>query len=298
MDIKTNLSPGVAKKILGNSGKAIVFLSELRKIKQFDLLIKMPKSGKNKGKEVPNLKADEIWSKISENWDFEAGQKIMRKLFKTTEKYKLGKKAYATMNRLFEEWSRLNFGEIKWSVSQGEFDRFVQMVNAKKMPRTDKDKQVKLEAVKYRRIKEIKTVRHDFIENLIFEKKENVLPTLIHNAKFDYFINGIPFDQKVANSPTKEFKADFGENWRSYALEHPEKVAEYLYEHQNKSRFGDENRLLVVYLDENVSFERIEEIIQETELEKPLEIKFKFAQKNAPATEHHASCFVVLLYNI
>ena len=157
MDITTNLSPEVAKKILGNTGKAIAFLSELQKVKQFDLPVKIIKSGINKGKSVPNLKTDEVWLKITEHWDFEAGQKIIRKLFKTTEKYKLGKKAYAIMNRLFEEWNKLKFGEIKWSVSQGEFDRFVQTVNAKNLSRTDKDKSVKREAVKYRRIKEINT---------------------------------------------------------------------------------------------------------------------------------------------
>ena len=42
----------------------------------------------------------------------------------------------------------------------------------------DKDEKVKIAAVKYRRIKEINTVRNDFIETLIFEKNENILPTL------------------------------------------------------------------------------------------------------------------------
>ncbi|HEY0051545.1 MAG TPA: hypothetical protein VGB68_19765 [Pyrinomonadaceae bacterium] len=133
MDIRTNLSPEAAKKIFGNQEKAIAFLLELQKVKQIDLPIKIIKSGDNKGKESVNLKtADEIWSKIAEHWDFEASQKIVRKLFKTTDKYKSGRNSYATMNILFEEWNRLNFGEIKWSVSQGEFDGFVQAVNKKK----------------------------------------------------------------------------------------------------------------------------------------------------------------------
>lgn len=295
MDIKTSISEDVAKKILGNTKNASAFLLELQKVKQFDLAIKITKSGNNKGKEILNLKADEIWLKITENWEFEAGQKIVRKLFKTTDKYKSGKKSYTTMSILFEEWNRLNLGEIKWSVSQGEFDGFVQTVNAKRLSRINKDKDVKLAAVKYRRIKEINTVRHDFIENLIFEKNENILPTLSHRRLVDFFIDGISFDQKVAKSPTDEFKEDIGVDWKNYAINHPEKVAEYLYKYQNQERFGADSRLLVVYLDKNVSFERIREIIQETNLENPLEIMFTHkSDKNKP---YQVSCFVILLYN-
>ena len=61
-----------------------------------------------------------------------------------------------------------------------------------------KDDKVKVAAVKYRRIKEINTVRNDFIETLIFEKNNNILPTLNHRRGVDFFINGVSFDQKVA----------------------------------------------------------------------------------------------------
>ena len=295
MDITTNLPTEVAKKILGNRENAITFLFELQKVKGLDLPIKIRKSGINKGKEILSLGTQEIWLKIAEHWDYEIGKQIIRTLFRTTNKYKSGVKAYKTMNVLFEEWNRLNFGEIKWSVSQGEFDRFVQGVNAKKSSRTSKDKEVKLAAVKYRRIKEINTVRHDFIENLIFEKNENIIPTLSHRKLVDFFINGVSFDQKVAKSPTDEFIEDVGENWKTYAINHPETVAEYLYKHQNKERFGADSRLLVVYLDQDVSFERIVEIIQETNLEMPLNVTF--THKSDPNKVYQVNCFVILLYN-
>lgn len=113
----------------------------------------------------------------------------------------------------------------------------------------------------------------------------------------DFFINGISFDQKVAKSPTNEFKRDFKENWKEYAIKHPEKVAEYLYKYQDEGRFGADNRLLVVYLDEDVTIERIAEIIQETDLEEPLEVTFDYTHKNQGNKTYKVNCFVILLYN-
>jgi len=296
MDIRTNISQEVAKKILGNTGKAIAFLSELQKVKEFDLPTKIIKSGINKGEKVLSFnRADEIWSKITEQWDFEIGRQIIRELFKATDKYKVGKDSYAIMNTLIQEWNEINLGDISWSFSQGKFDGFVQTINAQNISRFDKDEQVTLAAVKYRRIKEINTVRNDFIETLIFEKNENVVPTLGHRRLVDFFINGVSFDQKVSKSPTGEFQRDFGADWKNYAIEHSEVVAEYLYTYQDEGRFGADNRLLVVYLDENVPFERIEEIIHETNLEHPLEITF--AYRNNQNNKHTVNCFVILLYN-
>ena len=47
---------------------------------------------------------------------------------------------------------------------------FVQRVNSEKIDWFKKDEKVKYAAVKYRRIKEINTVRNDFIETLILKK--------------------------------------------------------------------------------------------------------------------------------
>ena len=297
MDIKINFSTDIAKRILGNTEQAILFLLELQRVKKFDLPTRTITRGINKDKEILNLETNGIWAKIVEHWDFETGEQIIRELFKTTDKYKSGKDSYATMNVLLEEWKKINLGDLKWSFSQGDFDGFVQRLNAEKIPGYEKDEKVKLAAVKYRRLKEINTVRNDFIETLIFEKNENILPTLNHRRLVDFFINGISFDQKVAKSPTGEFQRDFGVDWKNYAIEHSEKVAEYLYKHQDEGRFGADSRLLVVYLDEDISIERIAEIIQETNLEQPLEITFEYNHKNQGAKTYRVSCFVILLYN-
>ncbi|MFH3574713.1 hypothetical protein WAI05_20430, partial [Acinetobacter baumannii] len=118
-------------------------------------------------------------------------------------------------------------------------------------------------AIKYRRIKELNTKRNDFLEVLIFEKDEDIIPTLGHSVGIDYFINGIPYDQKVARSPTKEFQKEFGTNWKEEAKKHPEKVAKYLYKYQDEGRFGADPRLFIVYLDEDISVAKIKERINE-----------------------------------
>lgn len=297
MDIKTNFSTDIARKILGNNEQAKDFLLKLQKEKGFDLPFRTVTRGKNRGLDVLNLKPKEVLSKIVEHWDFEISERIIREIFKTTIKYQSGKDSYATMNVLLDEWKRIQLGDLAWSFSQGDFDGFVQRLNAEKISGYEKDEKVKLAAVKYRRLKEINTVRNDFIETLIFEKNENILPTLNHGRLVDFFINGISFDQKVAKSPTGEFKRDFGENWKNYAIEHPEVVAEYLYKYQDEGRFGADSRLLVVYLDEDVTIERIAQIIEETNLEEPLEITFEYKHKSQGNKTYRVSCFVILLYN-
>ncbi len=297
MDIRTNFSTDIAKKILGNNENAVNFLLRLQQEKGFDLPFRIITRGNNRGANVLNLMPNEIWSKVVEHWDFEAGEKIIRDIFRTTSKHQSGKDSYATMNVLLGEWKKIQLGDLAWSFSQGDFDGFVQGLKAEKISGYEKDEKVKLAAVKYRRLKEINTVRNDFIETLIFEKNENILPTLNHRRSVDFFINGISFDQKVAKSPTNEFKRDVKEFWKDFAIKHPEKVAEYLYRYQDEGRFGADSRLLVVYLDEDIAIERIAEIIGGTNLEEPLKIAFEYNHKNQGVKTYRVSCFVVLLYN-
>jgi len=301
MNIINNFSTDLAKKIFGNKVNAEKFLLELQKKKQLNLPLKKITKGINDGKIFLALETNQLWAKIVEFWDFENGKSIVRDLFSKTFKYKSGKESYFTMHVLLEEWNKLGLQNISWPFSQGDFDGFVQRINAENCDGYQKDEKVKNAAVKYRRIKEINTVRNDFIETLIFEKNKNILPTLNHRRGVDFFINGVSFDQKVAKSPTNEFKKDFGNNWKDYALLNPHKVAEYLYKYQDEGRFGADNRLLVVYLDEDISIEKIANIIEKTDLENPLEINFEYIHNKGKPTEkiktYKVNCFIILLQN-
>ncbi|MBX3268034.1 MAG: hypothetical protein KF831_15145 [Acidobacteria bacterium] len=295
MNIKNNFSTDAAKKIFGNAEQAIEFLLELQKLKGFELPERTITRGANAGQKRVDLSNSEIWSKIVEHWDYEASIDIVREMFTRTKKYESGKDSYSSMKVLLEEWQSIQLGHIAWPFSQGDFDGFVQRVNSEGISGFAKDEKVKVAAVKYRRIKEINTVRNDFIETLIFEKNKNILPTLNHRRSVDFFINGESFDQKVAKSPTNEFKREFSENWKSVALSNPEKVAEYLYRYQDEGRFGADSRLLVVYLDEDVSIETIARTVESTDLQEPIEITFDYAHKTQGTKTYKVKCFMILL---
>jgi len=296
--IKSKLSDDLAQKIIGNKEKAIEYLLRLNDIKTISSLkFKIISRGKNKGKKVLDLSTKELWKIIVDTWDYEESKKIIRNVFKETDKYKNGKEANNAMDVLIKEWKSLKLGDIAWPFSQGAFDDFVQRINSEKENGFVKDEKVKEAAVKYRRIKEINTVRNDFIETLIFEKNNNILPTLSHRRGIDFFINGISFDQKVAKSPTNEFKKHFKDDWRKMAIEKPELVAEYLYKYQDEGRFGADPRLLVVYIDEDVSIDKIREIIEKTDLDNPVEVNFTYKHKNLGEKNYKVPCFVILLHN-
>ncbi|GAF95523.1 unnamed protein product, partial [marine sediment metagenome] len=232
--IKSKLSDDLARKIIGSQEKAAEYLLCLNDIKPISSLkFKTISQGKNKGKKVLDLSTKELWKIVVDSWDYETSKNIIRDIFRETDKYKNGKEADNAMNVLIKEWESLKLGDIAWPFSQGAFDDFVQRINSEKENGFVKDEKVKAAAVKYRRIKEINTVRNDFIETLIFEKNNNILPTLSHRRGVDFFINGISFDQKVAKSPTSEFKRHFKDDWRKIAIEKPELVAKYLYEYQD-----------------------------------------------------------------
>lgn len=296
--IKSKLSDDLAKKILGSKENAINYLLRFNKERLVrGLNFKILNRGKNKGDTVPDINSANIWKIVVDTWDYEISKKILRNLFKETEKYKNGKDANAVMDLLIKEWETSNLGKIEWPFSQGDFDGFVQRINSEKSTGLVKDEKVKIAAVKYRRIKEINTVRNDFIETLIFEKNQNILPTLSHRKGVDFFIDGISFDQKVAKSPTNQFKNHFKDNWREEAIKNPSLVAKYLYQYQDEGRFGADPRLLVVYIDEDVSIQKIREIINDANLNKPIEINFSFKHKIQGEKNYKVPCFVVLLHN-
>ncbi len=295
--IKFKISIDLAKKILGNIENAKNYILELKKEKNVPgLKFKTISRGPRKGVNVLSNSSQELWKIIVNTWDYEISKKIIRKLFKQTEKYRNGKDADSAMKVLLEEWRALGLGEIGWPFSQGKFDDFVQRINSESVNGGIKDEKVKAAAVKYRRIKEINTLRNDFIETLIFEKSEDILPTLSHSKGLDFFINGIPFDQKVAKSPTGEFKKDFQEDWRNKAIENPNIVAQYLYQYQDEGRFDANPRLLVVYIDEDISIERIKEIIDSINLSEPIQISFVYDHEKFGRKKYTTICFVILLH--
>ena len=300
-NIRHAITGETVKKIFGNKDNAIIFLRRLG--------ISVPKT----------LRSSDVYNFVVAHWDFEKGVKIVRDLFTETEKYRRGKVADKTMQLLLEDWNTMRLGKVRWPFSQGDFDGFVQRVNVEQSVDLMKDEKVKKASVKYRRIKEINTLRNDFIETLIFEKNPNILPTLSHRRGVDFFINGEQYDQKVGSSPTRQFIEDFGKGeegvgdrvslrntvvkdvgmplWKKTAINNPDLVAQYLYTFQDEGRFGADQRLLVVYIDEHVTVKRMREILDEVDLTNPLEVEFEYKHKNHGVRRYKTKCFVILLHN-
>lgn len=285
MDIKKSLDEKTVKKIFSSRSNAKKYLERLSRLNKDSLLNnKFNKKGS--------------WEKaIVDSWDYKNGLKIIREMFKETEKYKNGKNAESLYQELIKRWDTSKLGPIKWPCSQGQFEALVQEINNQNgLDDREKDKKVELAAVQYRRMKELNTARNDFMETEIFERNPEILPTLAHRRGTDYFIEGEAFDQKVAASPTTQFQKKYGENWREQAKTHPEEVAKYLYEYQSEERFGSEPRLLIVYLDQDVSLEKTKAALNDLDFSKPIELEFDFKHK-AGIKKYKTKCFVILLSN-
>lgn len=169
-DIKRTINQDIVKKIFSNKANAIVFLE----LYGYDK--------KTLNKQRPN----DLFGEIVRIWNYEEAKDKIRSIFKQTTKFKNGLNGEKNIDVLLKEWKELGFDKVDWPFSQGQFDSFVQSINAEKNIRTEKDEKVKLAAVKYRRIKELNTERNDFLETLVFLKNENIIPTLSHTRGVDF----------------------------------------------------------------------------------------------------------------
>ena len=217
-------------------------------------------------------------------------------MFKKTEKYNIGKYSADAIKEMMDQWNKLNLGKFEWPFHPIAFDQHIQDINTnKQLTEEEKDEKVKQEIVKFRRIKKINTARNDFIEYLIVVNNENVTPTLKHNRGVDFYINGYPFDQKVSRSVTTNFINDYRDNWKEVAKKNPEIVAEYLYKYQDEARFGAESRLLIVYLDDDITEDEIYNCVLKTNLKEPKHISFEYEFSNNTKKVFNVDCYIILL---
>ena len=280
--LKEKIELNEIKKIFSNKEEKIEYLELL--YKQNNINIPISKT---------NTRIDEA---IINSWDFEISNKIIRKMFKKTEKYNIGKYSADAIKEMMDQWNKLNLGKFEWPFHPIAFDQHIQDINTnKQLTEEEKDEKVKQEIVKFRRIKKINTARNDFIEYLIVVNNENVTPTLKHNRGVDFYINGYPFDQKVSRSVTTNFINDYRDNWKEVAKKNPEIVAEYLYKYQDEARFGAESRLLIVYLDDDITEDEIYNCVLKTNLKEPKHISFEYEFSNNTKKVFNVDCYIILL---
>lgn len=233
---------------------------------------------------------------IIRTWDYELSKSIIRDMFFDSYKCIENKQSKDKIDDLIYEWENLDLGEIDWPFPPKMFDSYVHSLNRSDYTEQQKDDIIALDAIKYRRIKDINTLRNDYMEYLIFVNSNEVIPTFGNSRGVDFYINGEPFDQKVGRSVGKAFIEKYGDNYRNIAIENPDLVAISLYENQDKERFGYEPRLLIAYLDSDLTTEDVEYSLSEIDFRNPIEIEFEYDFSNGEKQIFETYCYVILLH--
>lgn len=234
---------------------------------------------------------------IMETWNYDISKSIIREMFFESDKYLNGIACKDEINYLIQDWHRQNLGKIEWPFAAMNFDGHVARINRLHCSENEKDDIIALDVIKFRRIKAINTCRNDYIESLIVQFNENIIPTFRHSRGVDFYIDGIPFDQKVSRSVGKSFINEYGDNYYNVAVNCPDLVAKSLYENQDEERFDAQPRLYVVYLDNDISSDAIEQSIMESDFFEPCEIEFEYIHSNSKSLLHRTYCYIILLHN-
>lgn len=283
MNLLVGISSTEIKKIFPNLETKKEYLSRL-----FIL------TNANQSQKITNKIIDDI---IIETWNYENSKNVIRGLYFESNKYRFSNNNEPKIDELLNEWNTLNLGTIEWPFAAMNFDQKVAEINRLNIPSIEKDDLVSKSVIKFRRIKEINTLRNDYIENLIIEYNENVIPTLKHSSGVDFYINGDAYDQKVSKSIGKAFIEKHPLNSKEYAIENPKEVAISLYENQDEQRFDANPRLYIVYLDDEITTDRIKEVIRNTNFKIPVNVNFTYQFKDKDSiSSYNTNCFIILLH--
>lgn len=243
---------------------------------------------------VTNDRIDEF---IMATWEYNDSKEILREMFKQTDKYNNNQSKKKRIDSAIAEWKELDLGELKWPFAAKNFDDVVHKLNRREDIReSEKDDILSTEVKKFRRMKDISSLKNDYIEYLIFEKNINIIPTFGNKRGVDFYIDGIPYDQKVSKSVGSDFIKQYKDNYREKAIKEPALLAKSLYEHQDVNRFGNDPRLLVVYLDDDMSTDEIEKKLKTTDFSQPMSIVFEYPGSDNVMKKYSTSCYLVLLY--
>ena len=219
------------------------------------------KSGKYKGRfKIPK---SQVFDVIIQYWDYNIALQFARKELVSVlpnGKYKYDKyNHYRTAERNYRlESGKENF----WANRQGNLDQTIQQINRRScISQKTREKLVMEMALNQLNVTYFNSLRNDFIEYEILKNNPEIFPTLKHSSGLDYFVDGVPYDQKVSRSLGSMFEKDYDSHDEAIeeARNNPGKLAQSLFENQDIYRLekGDIcNRLYVVYLDES-SFENI-----------------------------------------
>lgn len=181
---------------------------------------------------------------------------------------------------------------FSWGVVQGQLDQKIQTGYVRKFVRYED------------LLANVRAALHDDVTNyvvctwfnhwttVLIEEHigvhQKIIPTLKNVKGIDIFFDKQPFDLKVTYLPRQYDSAD--------AIKNPSKLAIWMYENQGAQRFGADNRLFVVLLDEDnpekswelkrdfkLVFQKIDNFFDRETVSEKDEVAFTFAGKTHTA---------------
>lgn len=293
MNIKEGITKEQVGLILGSRETQLAFLLKM------EVIWGVPTKLNRKGNKVIDTKqVKDTTQYIVDNWNYEDAKQVLRDMFRNTEKYQRGMGAKETFNRFKQKYIELGYTDYKWPFVSGQFDAYAvktvvypsvsdESKFEEGLRRTQKDVE------KFSYLKIFNTLRNDYLEYLIFNADQDIIPTFSHRGGIDFYIHGIGFDQKVSRSVTNQFVDAYGDNWREIALERPYEVARYLMELGDEARFSNVPRLFIIDVDGSYELEGIDEKVRDISFDEPHTVEYTYNHSSTGAKTY--SCPVICL---
>lgn len=280
MDIKNSIDKSTLKLMLGSTKIKKEFLLNMSSV--WDIPTKLNRKGQSvlDEKKIKNLD-----SLIISKWDYSVCKPVLREMFTKTEKYLRGKSAKTVFQQFKEQYLAKGYTDYKWPFISGQFDNYavktVVYPSVGKIETFDSHlSKVQKDVEKFSYLKIFNTLRNDYLEYLIFNSDEEIIPTFSHRGGIDFFINGFGYDQKVSRSVTNQFMEKYGESWRDQAIQNPEEVAKFLMELGDESRFSNVPRLFVIDVDGSYELDGVEEMVGKIDFRTPKNVNYTYKHKS------------------
>jgi hypothetical protein len=194
-------------------------------------------------------------SEVVRTWDYKKSLSAIRRLFLESKKYKDGLLALQEYESHLKEWPK-ELGEISWKFRS--FDRFVEMQVRRGGKWSDQRLVYHKAADNYSFMKHLIHLRNQYIETRVFEENQDLLPVFKHIKKIDFYYKGKPYDLKNSLGMPLSFRKKHGKNWRKFVNLFPKDTIKSLYEEQGNNRFGCEDRVYIVFLNENPDLKNLD----------------------------------------
>lgn len=240
-----------------------------------------------------SAKADDLNKALQDNWDWPKMRPVLRRMWQESDKYH----SSDYYRNLLEETDKL--AQDLGFDRNAKFDRFQASDAETRLARAetvtaDDIRAHGLMAQEMAVARRYRQQRNDYIEALMFEEHEDVVPAFASKRKhLDMFAGDKPFDQKVTTIPDgleRDLREEHGEDYdcAGHVRDNPEELARWFYENQGADSFGTEPRLFVVLLGDD-SPAAIKEAVQSAEVDKMINVDFDYKGKDKRGTDHSGS---------